>query len=116
MQKHGQEGWKIEHRHHGGVTRWDEAAPDWNWWACHYRAVGPRKRVQLKRGMDVKYMDTSVALAVTDELHGRIYVCSGCDCWSTDINKLTYYRWPNGDGTWLPIEGEPEIISMEGVE
>ena len=113
MQKHGQEGWRIEVNNFGFKP---VENPNWNWEETYYRAVGPRKPVELKRGMEVKHVDGKVLLVVQGEDCCELIVCDLVHTWPGVNHRLTHYRWPNGDGTWLPIEGEPEIISMEGVE
>ena len=116
MQKHGQDGWIIEMRD-TAKQYWNVTCPDWAWGSVIYRAVGPRKRVELKRGMEVKSHDQCVSLVVHDPGGGnRVSVFHNGFGGYPPVEEFTHYRWPNGNGTWLPIEGEPEIISMEGVE
>ena len=120
MQKHGQEGWKIEWRKDPGYTWVHTSDPCWNLAKGEYRAVGPRKRVELKRGMEIKDTRGRFYITTTSESKGVIRVANddatrienACNL----SHDFSHYRWPNGDGIWLPIEGEPEIISMEGVE
>lgn len=118
--KHGESGWTIEFTpvHEKERTWLGTINPQWNCDRHLYRAVGPRKRVQLKRGMEVMGSNIcSVALVVHDHGGGdRVSVFHRGFQISAFVSELTRYRWPNGDGIWLPIEGEPEIISMEGVE
>ena len=117
MQKHGQEGWKIEYKSHTDKT-WSLATPDWIFHEYLYRAVGPRKRVELKRGMEVKNADghTGLIIMVTSGAYPFISAWDDRIASANNGKGFTHYRWPNGDGEWLPIEGEPEIISMEDVE
>lgn len=72
--------------------------------------------MELKYGMEVKNASelSQLVLADCDSPWVVVWV-DGVDT-NVQTDCLTHYRWPNGDGTWLPIEGEPEIISMEGVE
>ena len=114
MQKHGQEGWRIEVDNFGFKP---VENPNWNWEETYYRAVGPRKRVELKRGMEVKSDGhTGLVYRVASGEYPFIVAWSDYNMGSNDGGKLTHYRWPNLETDWLPIEGEPEIISMEGVE
>lgn len=117
MQKHGQYGWKIEYCTSDCIPWKFTSDPAWNWDKFTYRAVGPRKRLELKRGMEVLTHVNSVGITLGDQCSdGTVLVWIGANAHTRTNASFTHYRWPNGDGTWLPIEGEPEIISMDGME
>ena len=120
MSKYGQEGWRIESSHRITFPIYIEYTdPHWNWRDFLYRAVGPQKRIELKRGMEVKLTCNEIALIIhidkTSSYPITIYYNYKMQA-AIHETAIAWCRWPNGDGTWLPIEGEPEIISMEGIE
>ena len=113
MSKHGQTGWLIEF-HDPAAESWKHTnKPSWNWGDVIYRAVGPRKRVELKYGMVVKNNSGGpYGLVTLEAAHGEVAVVEDGMLHYEEVKNFTHYRWPNGDGTWLAIEGEPEIISL----
>lgn len=116
--KEGEQGWVIERL--GKLTKIWNIVNNLHEVDCssyRYRAVGPRKRVDLKRGMEVKKASGLVGLLLTDQQEPE-YIFLWCDggVSTRPASPFTHYRWPNLETDWLPIEGESEIISMEGVE
>lgn len=104
---------RIEFKHQGEPNEWVESkTPAWNWRDFVYRWIGPGKRVELKRGMEVRTLNGLNRLVTSDQagttvtIHGH----SGAPCQPVDI--FTHYRWPNNpDQTWLPVVQE-EVLEV----
>jgi len=85
--------------------------PDWNWVNNNYRWVGPGKRVELKRGMEVK-TDIHLYLVVNDESAGKVTLSTSESSEKSSVEYITHYRWPNSeDQTWLPVVQE-EVLEV----
>ena len=115
--KHGESGWTIELTQVREKERnWSQTInPQWNCSLYLYRAVGPRKRVELKRGMEVRTAEGDF-LAIASACPDLVILADMFGVHKKPCNVATHYRCACGESPWLPIEGEPEIISMEGVE
>ena len=114
--KHSELGWRIERKPITTQGDWKETdSPLWNCELYLYRAVGPRKRVQLKRGMEVRTAEGDF-LAIASACPDLVILADMFVVHKKPCNVATHYRCACGESPWLPIEGEPEIISMEGVE
>ena len=133
MQKHGEEGWRIEYKHRGDPTlHWGSVAESlmWNWYAANHRAVRTERtptRTPLpiehyRRGMEVKNECEVVALVVDLRLDGSIEIAWKGQSSSVirKTNHFTAWRWPN-ETEWQPAftetveEREVETLIVEGL-
>jgi len=112
MLKHGEPG-RIQARSRNTGCPWaDDNNPDWNWEDCEYRWVGPGKRVELKRGMEVKTPSGETYLLLSDKIGPSYCVWMPGQCWREHVENFTHYRWPNSeDQTWLPVVQE-EVLEV----
>lgn len=132
MQKHGEEGWRIEYKHRGDPTlHWGSVAESlmWNWYAANHRAVRiervptrtPLPIEHYKRGMEVQFEGAYDYIILGDNGDNlKVILARIGGTWPADYRGIKKWRWPN-ETEWHPSytetveEREVETLIVEGL-